>query len=178
MPFRCCLLAIAIAFPAAVSAATTYTATDLGTLGGASSYGTAIGEDGAATGYSDILGGGTRGFIWTIGGGMQSLGVIGGGDSRGLDINGDNIVGQTSGQSFRWTPGSGMVLIDGANTGSANGLNNSDAFIGERNLLTVDRTIKWGAANTLSSPFPASNSRGVAVNDLGQLVVETNIAGG
>lgn len=97
MPFRCCLLAIAIAFPSAVSAATTYTVTDLGTLGGASSYGTAIGEDGAATGYSTLAGGETRAFIWTVGGGMQSLGVIGTGDSRGLDIRGDNIVGQTSG---------------------------------------------------------------------------------
>jgi hypothetical protein len=171
---RLALLAwIVLLAPAPARAATTYLLTDLGTLGGTSSYGTAIGEDGAATGYSDILGGGTRGFYWTIGGGMQSLGVIGGGDSRGLDINGDNIVGQTSGQAFRWTPGTGMVLIDSANQGSANDLNASNEAVGYRVTGAASRLRTWTAADVAGNPYPASDLRGVAVNDLGQFVATT-----
>jgi hypothetical protein len=174
---RLALLAWIVLFAAAPArAATTYLLTDLGTLGGTNSYGTAIGEDGSATGYSDILGGGTRGFIWTIGGGMQSLGVIGGGDSRGLDISGDNIVGQTSGQAFRWTPGSGMVLIDSANTGSANGLNASKEAVGYRTAGAVSRVRTWSASDVAGNPYPGNDFRGIAINDAGQFVA-TNTSG-
>lgn len=157
-------------------AATFYSLVDLGTLGGASSYGTAIGEDGSATGYSEILGGGTRGFYWNAIDGMQSLGVIGAGDSRGLDINGDNIVGQTSGQAFRWTPGSGMVLIDSTNTGSATDLNASNEAVGYRVAGSASRVRTWTAANAAGDPYPFADLRGVAVNDLGQFVA-TNTSG-
>jgi len=177
-PFILLAPLILLCTPTAVLALGPYIVTDLGTLGGTSSYGTAINDAGHAVGYSTLAGGQTRAFIWTPGGGMQNLGALGSGDSQALDINNnDNVVGVTSNQAFRWTSPGGMILLDSANNGKASGLNNSDAAIGERNLTSVDRTIKWDGSNTLSSPFPLSNSRGAALNDLGQLVVQSGSAG-
>lgn len=158
--------------------ATIYSVTDLGTLGGTSSFGTAINDAGKAVGYSTLAGGETRAFLWTVGGGMQNLGVLGAGNSQAFDINNnDNIVGVTTNQAFRWTSPSGMVLLDGISSGSANDLNNSDAAIGQRNIIGGNRTLKWDAANATSNPFPSANSKGIAMNDLGQLVSSTSSAG-
>jgi probable HAF family extracellular repeat protein len=171
---RFALLAwIGIFAPAPVLAASLYSVTDLGTLGGTSSVGTAINDAGTAVGYSTLAGGQTRAFMWTVGNGMEDLGALGAGDSRAFDINNnDHIVGETTNQAFRWTSPSGMILIDSANNGKANGLNNSDAAIGERNFGPFDRTVKWDAANTVSNPFPAANVRGIAMNDLGEIVIQ------
>jgi len=160
-------------------AATVYSLTDLGTLGGTSSFGTALNDAGHATGYSLTAAGETRAFYWTPGGGMQNLGIIGTGSSQGLDINNNNdIVGQTGGKAFRWESGTGMVTIDGANNGSANGLNNSDAAVGSRAItVSTSRSLKWDSANTVSNPFPTTNSQAQAINDLGQYVGTTPAAG-
>ncbi len=152
-------------------AAQFYTVTDLGTLGGASSFGAALNDNGHAVGYSLDANGDTRAFYWTPGGGMQNLGIVGTGSSRALDINNnDHVVGQTGGKAFRWTSETGMVLIDSANNGSANGLNNSDVAIGSRNVAATQRTIRWSSTNTAANPFPLSNTAGAAINDLGQFV--------
>jgi len=160
-------------------AATVYSLTDLGTLGGTSSFGTALNDAGHATGYSLTAAGETRAFYWTPGGGMQNLGIIGTGTSQGLDINNNNdIVGQTGGKAFRWESGTGMVTIDGANNGSANGLNSSDAAIGSRNVgVGTNRTVKWDGSNVVTSPFLTLNSQGVAINDQGQYVGTTATGG-
>ena len=128
-------------------AATAYTVTDLGTLGGTSSYGTAISESGNATGSSLLSGGQTHAFIWDAVNGMQDLGAIGGGNSHGLDISDDNIVGDSTNKAFRWTPGSGMVLIDSANTGKASGLNAGKAAVGYRDTIGGARIRTWTAAD-------------------------------
>lgn len=178
MRYRCCLFAMAIAFPTGAVAATAYTVTDLGTLGGASSYGTAINDAGKAVGYSTLAGGETRAFIWTVGGGMQNIGALGAGDSYAYDINNnDNVVGQTTFQAFRWTSPSGMVLIDSANVGSANDVNESNAAVGERNFGGHDKTVKWNPSNAPTQLFGALNAKGVAMNDLGQLVLTTPSGG-
>src|SRR5262250_2198607 len=68
--------------------ATSYTAVDLGTLGGSSTYGLAINASGWVTGaaYSDLAVHGLA-FLWN-GSSLQNLGTLGGGGySNGLAIN-------------------------------------------------------------------------------------------
>jgi probable HAF family extracellular repeat protein len=148
-----------------------YQLADLGTLGGNSSYGTAINDHGTAVGYSTVPGGATHAFRWSVADGIVDIGNTGGGNSKAFDINNaDNIVGQTSNQAFRWKSDTGMVLIDVALTfGTANDLNESSEAIGTRDD-GGGRTIRWDASNTTSSPFPLTTTQGVAINNLNQFV--------
>jgi probable HAF family extracellular repeat protein len=50
--------------------------TDLGTLGGPSSFAADLNDAGTVIGWSDTAGGVTRAFRWTGGGGMMSLGTL------------------------------------------------------------------------------------------------------
>lgn len=163
---------VALSPQLAAWAAPFYSVTDLGTLGGATSFGTALNDNGHAVGYSLTAGGDTRAFYWTLGGGMVDLGIIGTGSSQAFDIsNTDNIVGQSGGKAFRWAPGPGMVLIDSASNGSANGINESNVAIGSRAAGgQFNQTLRWSAANLVTNPFPLFNSRGYAINDLAQFV--------
>lgn len=155
----------------AALAAPFYSVTDLGTLGGTSSFGTALNDSGHAVGYSTTSGGDTRAFYWTLGGGMVDLGLIGTGSSQAFDIsNTDNIVGQSGGKAFRWAPGAGMVLIDSASNGSANGINESNVAIGQRVVGNGNRTLRWSAANLITVVGPLANTAGAAINDFGQSV--------
>ncbi len=111
---------------------------------------------------------------------MQNLGLIGAGDSQALDINNnENIVGVTgitslgdSNRAFRWTPSTGMVLIDSENSGQASGLNSNDVAIGHRNLPTgnATRVRTWSPTDSIGNPYPFANLYGIAINDLGQFV--------
>ena len=63
------------------SAGVVYTVTDLGTLGGNSSYGTALNQGGEVVGWS-----GSQAFLYS-GGTMYGLGSLGNGPSRAQGIN-------------------------------------------------------------------------------------------
>lgn len=163
-----CVVSLFLEGPA--FSATIYQLTDLGTLGGDTSAGTAINDNGTAVGFSETNGDG-RAFVWTEGGGMQDLGSAGGGESKASDINNaGHIVGSSGNQSFRWTSApSGMVLIDPGSNGSANGLNASSSAIGYRGT-TAGQTVRWDSANTASPQFGVSVTKGLAINDSGQFV--------
>ncbi len=158
--------------------ATIYNLTDLGTLGGNSSTGAAINDNGKATGSSTLPGGETRAFLWEPDFGMQNLGTAGSGDSNGRDINNnDHIVGDTGGQAFRWTS-DGMVLLDPANNGVANDLNENNEVVGSRVVSTANRAIRWSETNILTSPLPVSNATGEAINGNGQFAGRLGSSGG
>src|SRR6185369_7866059 len=63
-----------------------YSILDLGTLGGSSSYVSAINDRGQVVGYSETSSGETHAFLWKKGT-MTDLGTLGGGASEAADIN-------------------------------------------------------------------------------------------
>lgn len=85
-----CLLAVAAlstSLPRAQSTPGPYVLTDLGTLGGGSTYPYEINEAGQITGYSTNSSSQTRAFLWDDGQ-MTNLGLMGGNYSSGRGING------------------------------------------------------------------------------------------
>jgi probable HAF family extracellular repeat protein len=109
---------------------TSYSVTDLGTLGGISSQAFAVNASGEVTGVSDVGSGIEDAFLWTAAGGMQDLGSLGGSGSIGTAINtAGKIVGGASlptnvFHAFLWTSSGGMQDL-----GSVVGANgNSEAF--------------------------------------------------
>jgi probable HAF family extracellular repeat protein len=95
-------LAVAAGVPAAAvvaapasAATTTYTITDLGSLGGGVTDATAINASSQVTGNSTLNVGGFRAFLWSNGK-MTDLGTLGGDFSVGRAINGSGKVAGTA----------------------------------------------------------------------------------
>ena len=154
-----------------------YEVTDLGVLPGyVSSTATSVDSDGEVVGYNTDASGNTQAFYWTQSGGMIP---VGGANSKAFGVNGGNVVGVTgTPQAFRWTSGTGTVLLDPSNYGQANGVNSGGEVVGYRDLGGTDRAITWSASNTISNLFPASNLTGAALNDAGHFVGLQSTAAG
>ena len=67
--------------------------------GGPSSVANAVNESGEVAGQSDLSSGFTNGFLWTSGGGLQSIGIQQGGQQSGA--NAMNASGQIAGVGER-----------------------------------------------------------------------------
>jgi probable HAF family extracellular repeat protein len=90
----------------------TYTVTDLGTLGGAGSHAWAINNSGQVVGEAQTASGAWHAFLWDSESGMRDLGTMSYGTSLATDIN-DNgvVVGRAVGaaaHAFVWTEAGGM----------------------------------------------------------------------
>ena len=112
-------------FVAGARAAPTFTATDLGTLGGSDSYGKAINDAGMVVGYSSLSTGFGHGFVWSAGTGMVDVGALPGNvSSDALAINDDGVVvGASQAADFRqrafsWSSTAGMVDLGTLSGGS------------------------------------------------------------
>jgi len=164
------VIAVCLFASQASAAPLSYNVTNLGTLpSGISSAATAINGNGDVAGCVTYSDNSTQAFIWTAANGMQA---VGGPSSRAFGINNsDNVVGQTGGQAFRWDPVNGTVLLDPTHGGTANAILNSGTVIGSRNF-SGSRTIIWSSTNAISTPFPASNLSGSAINNLNQFAGE------
>lgn len=99
---------------------------DIGTLGGSSSFATAINNDGTVVGYSYLADNvNYHAFIWTPTGGMVDLGTLGGCCSQAGGINSSgHVIGNSYDASgnrvaFFWSSGGGFVNLG---TGSKGGL--------------------------------------------------------
>ncbi|MHC4545627.1 MAG: DUF3466 family protein, partial [Planctomycetota bacterium] len=167
-----------------------YEITDLGTLGGYSSYAHAINDTGQVVGRVDTTNLEFRAFLWDSNTGMIDLGSLGElwSDARGINNNG-KVVGRLflpGGQprAFIWDSTAGMVELG---AGVASCINNAGQIAGQ--FPTVyDPTAHhyrshaciWDSANgmidlgTLGSPCPNStcpdHSRALGINDAGQVV--------
>jgi len=134
-----------------VAASPTFLPTDLGTLGGNTSYPLALNDNGVAVGYSTLsdptL---SHAFRWTRGEGMIDLGTLGGTLSIATAVNDGGVIAGASGtatgsqHAFIWTEKSGMVDL-----GTLPSLSNSHATgISSKNVVIG---LSWKATNDFTT---------------------------
>ena len=157
--------------------------TDLGTLGGESSWGTAINDTGQVTGYATTASGAGRAFLYSNGT-MTDIGTLGGVQSWG---NGINNLGQITGwaqassgagRAFLYSDGV-MTDLGTLNESWGNAINNAgyvtgwthDASGAERAFLYRDGTL-----TDLGGLVGGERSEGTAINDAGQVTVQSSDA--
>ena len=128
--------------------------TDLGTLGGDSSYALGVNDNGQVVGYSFLADNSTRhAFIWSASAGMTDLGTLPGGAwseaqkinnagdiaGEGLDANGKQV-------PFFWSPPTGFISL-GENVGDPRNygfsINDSGAITGQMYTGSVVNAIFW-----------------------------------
>jgi probable HAF family extracellular repeat protein len=141
-----------------------YTVIDLGTLGGTFSWGGGINNEGLVEGYSILLDGNLRAFLWrngvmkdlgTLGGPnsaaallpsrpSESAEVGGGSDTTTPDPNGEDYCGfgtYLECRPFLWRDGVMTPLpLLGGNNGVAGGVNNRGQVVGQAEYDTPDPT--------------------------------------
>ena len=139
-------------FNGALAASTTYTITDLGTLGGNFSTANGINNAGWVTGQSSVAGNSQQhAFFWN-GTQMVDLATFGGTVSVGNGINDAGHVGgyaQTAGnanwRAFYWD-GTGTISSAGTlggNYNSASAINNSDQMTGVSYMKGAPSTARF-----------------------------------
>jgi probable HAF family extracellular repeat protein len=91
-----------------------YTAVDLGTLGGSFSVAMDVNEQGDVVGYSETAEGTVRAFLWNTQTGMRDLGAVPGTDvSRAYAINNQGeVVGLSDEYAIIWSEAEGMRVLD------------------------------------------------------------------
>lgn len=163
---------------------------DLGTLGGANSYGGQINASGQTTGFSDTAGGQRDAFLWTpttpngASGTMIDLGTLGGTYSQGFGINASGQVAgvsSTTGGSFHAFLYDG-TLHDlgtlGGNESNAQGINASGQVTGwasttgdvTNHAFLYDMAHGMVDLNSLIAPLSGWElTNGIAINDAGQI---------
>ena len=123
-----------------------YTVTDLGALGGSTSFATAINSSGSVTGFFPAASGDTHAFLWTASTGMQDLGTLGGPITQAEGINDAGyVVGfaalpNYSLHAFLWTPTAGIKDLGtlGGPTGfsAGFGIDDHNRIVGNSYTLT------------------------------------------
>jgi probable HAF family extracellular repeat protein len=133
--------------------------TDLGTLGGDTSYGLGINDSGEVVGYSYLADNITRhAFTWTVSGGMVDLGtLLGGAWSQGEKINAS---GEVSGEALDssgkqvpvlWSTNTGFVSLGESSGDSRNygfGINDSGVMTGQIYTGEVVNAFVWRLGGT------------------------------
>jgi probable HAF family extracellular repeat protein len=163
----------------------TYTFTDLGTLGGISSWANAINNSGQIVGYSWTADRTVHATMWN-GAVATDLGALGGDFSVANDVNdAGQVVGYATGDFYR-TRGvlwDGTTATDlGANLFDATGINNSGQIIGVGSVVipsngfntqesTASRAMLVNGTTTIDlGTLGGRNSNPSAINNLGQIV--------
>ena len=162
---------------------------DLGTLGGSSSFATAVNDDGAVVGFSDTTEGSTHAFLWTAGEGMQDLGVPGGtydiSFARSINKKGE-ISGSVSNSSgaeaaFYWTATTGFIIL-AQGTSDGGGINDFTALTGTQERGSVNQGYLWypsrGRLRGLGLLPGGDASAAFDVNNLGNVVGSASTGSG
>lgn len=110
-------ITVNIQLPPPIGAATTFSLTDLGTLGGRESRGAAINASGQVTGWSTLPGDMESHAFVTINGVMTDLGTLGGKVSWGNAINDSGqVTGRSSTTGDTYTGDHAFITINGVMT--------------------------------------------------------------
>jgi probable HAF family extracellular repeat protein len=165
-----------------------WTATDLLTLGGATTYPSAINEAGRVVGDSQTAAGDIHGFFWTQAGGIVNLPPLGGAYSTATAVNASGQAAGTSStaagpqHAVRW-PAAGGAPTDITPTASdsyAVAINASGAVAGTLTTAAgLQRAFYWsgsGAALELGT-LGGTYSIATGMNASGQVVGYSAIAG-
>lgn len=177
-----------VAVSAGHAAAATPRFIDLGTLGGANSYATAVNRLGQVVGYSQTQFGEMHAFIYPNpdgSGGMRDLGSPTRCCSYAYGINNNGlVVGQDAGRAFVWTVARGMRTLPaiGAGISSAVDINDRGMIVGNSQVVAGGPThaVLWIPAPDGSyritdlGTFPSTtrplSSFATGVNELGAVV--------
>lgn len=167
------------------AAAQIYTVTDLGTLGGSFSSGTAINARGQVVGYSDIADhSAIHAFLWTKNRGMQDLNPPEIGESLGTGINNSgHVVGFASfpvgehfqTHAFQWTKTKGLQDLGTlGNSSMASGINNPGHVVGDTSVTGGDTDAAFLSTGTRPlldlGTLGGGSAEAQAINDPGQVV--------
>lgn len=159
---------------AQAAAAASWTVLDLGTLGGAGSYGAAVSNNGIVAGCSDVASGEVHAFIYRDGV-MRDLGGAGG-NSCALAVNDAGVA------AGRAATGE-LVIWDGASVaplgiaGDIGAINDAGVVVGTHVDAGRDRAFmfKDGVLTHLGTlGDPSAPSRATAINARGQVVGSSN----
>lgn len=161
------------------------TMTDLGTLGGSSSFPASsrksINKFGQAVGYSDIASGFQHAFLWQKGTGMTDLGTLRGSNSYAVGINDSGQIAGTSSDAsglnhaVMWQNGAIMdlgALAAGCNSG-ATAINNAGQVVGWSEVSPggAQHAFFWnGTMTDLGALSGNDYSYPVDINDTAQVV--------
>jgi len=179
-------LGVALALASGCALATSFRLTDLGTVGGTGSRGSAINASGEVTGFFETIDGLTHAFVWD-GTTTQDLGTLGGSSSEGRAINASGQVtgfaataGDEASHAFLWDGttmqdlgtlgGSFSAGVDINDSGQVAGL--SDTIDGDLHAFLWDGTTMQDLG-TLGGSF----SESVAINTSGQVTGRASPAG-
>ena len=171
----------------AIHAATSYTITDLGSLGGSPVYGYGVNSSGLVAGTSFTTGNAAFRAYISDGVTISSLGTLGGANSEAFSIND---AGQVTGYAYAQTNGpnhaylwNGSVMIDLGTMGKFNsigyGINNSGQITGSAYNDSNDQlAFLWDGTNMVNiGGLGGTVTYGKAINDSGQITGSSNTAG-
>lgn len=156
---------------------------DLGTLGGGSSFANALNDFNHVVGTARNAQEITRGFFWTQAGGMVDVGTLGGGTAKPNDVNNfDQVVGSArdataTDRPFLWQQGAIADLGTlGGSSGEAKAINDHGDIVGNsKDTSGVGRATLWsgGAVVDLNSVIPSGTGWDLTgardINELGEI---------
>ena len=150
-----------------------YTVTDLGTLGGSSSFALGINASGQVVGKADLADGTTHAFLYSDST-MTDLGALGGNDSiaRGINASGQ-VVGSVSpgdftGHAFLY---SGVTMADLGRSSDARGINASGQVVGGFETAGAKRAFLYSGSTLVDlGTFGGRDSEAFGINTRGHVV--------